>query len=191
MTDNGQFIPMTCPNCGGKLMISEKQEKVICSYCGNSFLLPKNTNSTSESIENHLKLAKIAQGMEKFDEALDHCDKVLELDADNYLAWYGKALAYGWRDPKDYNHYRDAHDYFLKSIDNAPEKEKPLLQQNAAFEIYSMCNQKYAEIISNYNDFQIYYDKLKSSTNQFIFKRYSYETFSISDGFFPLYNSFR
>ena len=92
-----QFIPAVCPSCGGKLMISEKQDKAICSYCGNPFVVNKNSSGPQVTVENYLKLAKDvydnnnAYNDKGLDEADNYYTKVLELDPENYLAWYGKA----------------------------------------------------------------------------------------------------
>ena len=139
MSNDTQFIPLTCPNCGGQLMISEKQEKAICSYCGNPFLISKNTNLPYGNVENFLKLAKAAQELSKFDEASSYYDKALELDPDNYLAWYGKAISRGWSSTIEDYFIGEAIAYFNKAIEYSPEAEKPVIEQNAAIEVAIMC----------------------------------------------------
>jgi len=139
MSNDIQFIPMTCPNCGGQLMISEKQEKAICSYCGNPFLISKNANPPYGTVENFLKLAKAAQELGKYDEASSYYDKALELDPDNYLAWYGKAFAHGWSSTIEDYFVGEAIAYFKKAIENSPEAEKSVIEQNVAIEVAQMC----------------------------------------------------
>ena len=142
MSNDIKFIPMICPNCGGQLMISEKQEKAICSYCGIPFLLSQSTGSNHGQVENYLRLAKTALDLRKTDEAYDYYSKALELEPDNYLAWYGRACAKGWTiADDDFSPVEEARSYFDEAIENAPPELKTVIQQNAAVEIALMCCQ--------------------------------------------------
>jgi len=135
MNDNVQFIPMVCPNCNGKLMISEKLKEAVCNYCGNKFMLFNNTNITNESCEKFLKLAKSEEDLEQYVEALKYYNKALEIDPENYLAWFGKAFTIGKTSTIDTPLLSEAKKYFIKAIDKAPQAEKHDLEQKAAIDI--------------------------------------------------------
>jgi tetratricopeptide (TPR) repeat protein len=153
---------MVCPSCGGQLMISEKQEKIICSYCGIQFVVSKNSSGSQVSTENFLKLAKDAHNIGKLDEAFNYYNRALELEPENYLAWYGKAeivedrftqrsdegrIAFIKLEPligggglsNGMNKFRETKAYFKKAIECVNETKNQTVTENVNFEIASIC----------------------------------------------------
>jgi len=133
------FIPMTCPGCGGELMISTKQEKAICNYCGKPFLVMKNSSKTEASAENYIRLAKMAQSAQNSKEAYEYFSKALELEAENVIALYGKAQVTGGLSTLEYPRIDEAISYFREAINLCPNDERSVLQKKAAMEIAEMC----------------------------------------------------
>jgi hypothetical protein len=88
------FIPARCPSCGGELMIPDDMKKVICSHCGTTFLLEETQpQAPAPTIENWLRLADTALEGGNSGEALKYYNKILEIDAQHWIAWAGKGKA--------------------------------------------------------------------------------------------------
>lgn len=156
-----QFIPITCPNCGGDLRISDKQDEAICNYCGKPFLVRDNSRKAEVSIEKYLVLAKTALESNNSDEAYIYYSKALEIEPDNYIAWYGKAEATGWSSSLQSFNFDEATLYFEKAINFAPPTEKQRIQENSNICLAILCGVHALEALrtfQEYRDFLI--DKL-------------------------------
>ena len=114
-----QFIPMTCPSCGGEMMVSSKLDQTICNYCGKSFLVVGDVKGGEPAAKNFIELADatlnsmdwgvghnyVAKEFEwepmnqKYIEAHNFYTKALEIDPKNYKAWFGKAATTFWNLP--------------------------------------------------------------------------------------------
>jgi len=91
------FVPVTCPTCGGELMLPKNQKQAICSYCGNKFLLEKNKkDEVTPSVENWLNLGWDALKSGSHQNAHIYFSKILEVDFMNEDAWFGKGIASGY-----------------------------------------------------------------------------------------------
>lgn len=85
-----EFIPATCPSCGGELRVPNNRDNVNCMYCGQQVII-HNPNNVSQraNIDNWMKLANAA-GDSNAQEAIHYYNKILEFEPENYLAWFGK-----------------------------------------------------------------------------------------------------
>jgi len=92
-----KFVPITCPTCGGELMLPKNQKQAICSYCGNKFLLEKiKKDEDKPSVENWFNLGKDALQSGSHQKAHEYFSKILEIDFANDEAWFGKGIASGY-----------------------------------------------------------------------------------------------
>jgi tetratricopeptide (TPR) repeat protein len=134
-----QFIPMTCPNCGGELMISSILDQAICNYCGRSFLVVKDDQGDGPTAKNYIEIAHAALKSNNYVEAYEYYSKVLEIEPKNYKAWFGKAITTFWNLPfknrlsgnllwEQMGRMDEATSYYSNAVMFAPEAEKPSLQ---------------------------------------------------------------
>jgi tetratricopeptide (TPR) repeat protein len=172
-----QFIPMTCPNCGGELMISSKLSQAICNYCGKSFLVVENKSKYEANAANFIQLAKIAYDSGNYEEAYGYYNKALELDPENYSAWFGKACTSFWNSEpfvplnKEFTYFAEeawrkmdqVKFYFEKAFSCAPEIKRESLQKNSQswlFYLWAECaqtiEQKFNDAFEHYggDDFE-------------------------------------
>lgn len=99
------IIPLKCPNCGGSLSINSEKDADICEYCKEAFVVKdaivnnyisyvvnNNISISTESVdinvdfpskENLLIRAKQYYKEGKYNQALDYCNKYLDLDPTN------------------------------------------------------------------------------------------------------------
>ena len=85
-----EFIPAICPNCGGELRVPEDRKIVKCMYCGHDIILHETKNNNLQpSVENWLKLADAVKEANP-EEAYGYYQKVLEVEPENWRAWFGK-----------------------------------------------------------------------------------------------------
>jgi predicted RNA-binding Zn-ribbon protein involved in translation (DUF1610 family) len=89
---------MKCPSCGGDLKVPTFQSEVVCSFCGNKFLLRQDYPSYDclKKAANYLKLALAKADSHKFQEALEYVDKAIEEDGGNFSLWIHRA-AWQWQ----------------------------------------------------------------------------------------------
>jgi len=90
-----ELIPAVCPECGGHLQETERYNKYKCMNCGKLFLLASEMSDIDErqrKIENLYKLANNARKNGNFSEAYESHSRILELDINNYKAWFGKGF---------------------------------------------------------------------------------------------------
>lgn len=102
------LVPAICPQCGGQIEVDKTQEAAVCKYCGTPFIVEKainiysttvtNNNSfegatinvSGANIENLLKLANNALEAGNGEEAINFCNKALEIEPEKSEAWYIK-----------------------------------------------------------------------------------------------------
>lgn len=89
------FLPAKCPTCNGDLQVPDDKDFVTCMYCSATIRVRE---AISLKIENNapnlLKLANTNLDISNYDEAYHYYNRVLESDADNWEAWYGKGICY-------------------------------------------------------------------------------------------------
>jgi len=93
-----EFIPATCPKCGGELRVPQNIDVVKCMYCGVDVIL-YNPNKiiieTDIDVKKLMTLAKNAERGENYQEAYQYYKQILEYDTENWEAVLGKGFAAG------------------------------------------------------------------------------------------------
>lgn len=89
---DGMFV---CQGCG--LKYTPEEAKKLLQEVDGSAPSAAPAASSSSAIENNLKLAREAMNASNNEECEKYASKVLELDAENYEAWYLKGVAAAWQ----------------------------------------------------------------------------------------------
>ena len=83
-----------CQTCGADLDFEDDNEIVQCPYCGTrQSLLPENEEEQRRKIDSLLKRAFILIEDGEFKKADKFCERVLDIDPENALAYLGKLMA--------------------------------------------------------------------------------------------------
>ena len=83
-----------CKTCGAELDFDDDNEIVQCPYCGTrQSLLPENEDEQRRKIDSLLKRVFILLEDEEFKKADKYCERVLDIDPENALAYLGKLMA--------------------------------------------------------------------------------------------------
>ena len=98
-----------CQNCGSKYSIEKIKEIIV-----NESFDPNINNK--ENVKNYLNIAKNAYTANNITECENYCNKVLEIDSNNYGAWLLKGKSLGWQ-----SKIEESKIYFSNAIDNIPE----------------------------------------------------------------------
>lgn len=91
-----EFIPIKCPNCGGKINFPEGEKFTTCQYCGYEIkindpgILDVNFN-IKENANKLLELGTISEKGKNFEQAYNYFLRATEAEPNNSLAWLGKA----------------------------------------------------------------------------------------------------
>ena len=89
-------IVFKCRMCGGDLDIKDGETITQCPYCGSYQTLPINevaeTGNETSKVPSLLKRAFIFLEDGNFDRADDYCEKVLDIEPENALAYLGKLM---------------------------------------------------------------------------------------------------
>ena len=110
---------LNCPSCGGQLEISESLEIAHCMYCGTKILLQEQEASDEEvQIELYKELSNNALLAENYDEAIQYCNQVLEIDPKDVDSWITKAVTTLWLPQYSFG-YDEAMNYLNKAYDEA------------------------------------------------------------------------
>ena len=120
------LILVKCPSCGGDLTVTQTSGMIFCNYCGNKFELPKSTNQ-SPTLNNFLSLAKTAEEVKSYEDALNNYNKVLEIDPNNYEAWIGKGYCIFFRTTLANPNLNEMIGFFKKAYEVAPQDKKDLV----------------------------------------------------------------
>lgn len=102
-----QFVDAKCTNCGAKLEVDPNMKKASCSFCGAEFIVDQAINNynvhvnanmnigqatinvTGLNKNNLLLRAKEFEEHNKFDEAIDYYNRVLDIDFNDIVAQEG------------------------------------------------------------------------------------------------------
>lgn len=102
---------LTCEMCGST-DIAKQDGFFVCQTCGCKYSVEEakkmmiegtvDVQGTvkidhSDKIDNYYTLAENAYDSHNFQEAETYCNKIIELDATNYKAWFLKGKAVGWQ----------------------------------------------------------------------------------------------
>jgi hypothetical protein len=90
------FKAATCPSCGGALQLPDDRATVKCMYCGVDVIVREAIQAAAiGNVDNWLKIARTAARAGNHQEAYEYFTRVLEVNADNIEAWFGKGEAAG------------------------------------------------------------------------------------------------
>lgn len=139
------FKAAKCPNCAGDIQVPDDRDSVKCMYCGSDIVVREAIKLAGAEInlENILKLADEAMNSENYAEAYNYYTKILEIDPNNYKAWYGKAISAGWQSSLANLRIGEILNGIEKAINLAPDNEKNELKINVATSLNQLVNAYY------------------------------------------------
>jgi tetratricopeptide (TPR) repeat protein len=114
------MIKLNCPSCNGKLELPDNLGVAHCMYCGTKILLEQNANENeSITLEHYIELKNVALKAKNYEEALQYCNSILEIDPKNVYAWIDKAVSTFYH-ITDQNSYEKSREYLKKAEQIAP-----------------------------------------------------------------------
>lgn len=136
---------LVCDLCGGKLTMGSGGI-AICESCGMEHSPDRMKEKVQEvkgtvrvdnshMIENYLEMANRAYQSSNNAEAEKYCNKIIEIEPDNYQALMLKGKTAGWQSTLDNNRFAEAINCFSSAIINAPEEEKENLIDDAKSQV--------------------------------------------------------
>ena len=144
---------LTCEMCGGTDLV--KQDGLfVCQTCGTKYSVEEAKKmmiegtvevagtvkvDDSDRIENYLMMAQNAYDASNQKEAENYCNKIIEIDPNNYKAWLLKGKAAGWQSTLRNLRIEEAVAAFNKALDNAPEDAIDEVKDEAGDETISLC----------------------------------------------------
>lgn len=150
---DGMFV---CQTCGTKYSVEEAKKMMIEGTVDVSGSTVRVDNSAS--IENYFKMAESAYDSSNQKEAESYCNKIIEIEPDNYKAWLLKGKAAGWQSTLGNLRLEEAVNCFSKAVDNSPEDDKERVKKEAAdeldnlsFALVSLTCNNYAKNASEHN----------------------------------------
>lgn len=94
MKQDGVFV---CQSCGCKYSVEEARKMMVEGTVEVTGTVRVDDSAVKkEQINNYLEMAKTALDGEDIEGVVSYCDRILEIDRDNYEAWILKAKAAGW-----------------------------------------------------------------------------------------------
>lgn len=130
------MIKLTCPSCNGSLELPDDMNVAHCLYCGTRILLNEDKNTSN--IQQYIKLSKVALDAKNYDEAIEYCNKALEIDFNNIDAWVDKALATFWLTTVADHKYKEAMSYLEKAESISPNEERIIVAINMIKDSYAL-----------------------------------------------------
>jgi tetratricopeptide (TPR) repeat protein len=123
-----KLIKAKCPSCSSDLEIADNKEYYTCTYC-KSVILNEDFKKDKDNLENLLDIALMANNTGNFQEAIEYCNRVLEVDINNVKALFFKSgaifgLSYG-----DITKMREALAYAKKAYLLADEPDKKIIKE--------------------------------------------------------------
>ena len=140
---------LTCEMCGSTDLL--KQDGVfVCQTCGTKYSVEDakkmmiegtvNVSGTvkvdnTDKINNYLEMAEAASDAGNNQEAESYCNKVIEIEPANYLAWMIKGKAAAWQSTLQNSRVDEGVAAFVKAIYNAPDDDKEVVIEYAKEQI--------------------------------------------------------
>lgn len=94
LKQDGAFV---CQSCGCKYSVEEARKMMVDGPVEvTGTVQVDHTQQKKEQVQNYLNMAKTALEGEDGDSVLTYCNKVLEIDTENYEAWRMIAMSAGW-----------------------------------------------------------------------------------------------
>ena len=126
---------LTCEMCGSTELV--KQDGFfVCQTCGTKYSVEEAKKMMiegtvevqgtvkidhSDKIDNYYVLAENAYDSHNFQEAETYCNKIIELDASNYQAWFLKGKTVGWQSTLKNVRIEECIMCFSKALQLVPE----------------------------------------------------------------------
>lgn len=118
----------------------------VCDDCGMSYSKDRMQEKVQEIrgvvrvdnshlVENYLNLAQNANDSDNKSEAELYCNKIIEIEPQNYRAWLIKGKAAGWQSTLANIRFVESVNCFRNSIQHAPEEKKEELKNESIEEI--------------------------------------------------------
>lgn len=146
LKDGGVFV---CQSCGCKYTVEEAKKMMVE---GTVEVTGTVKVDNSAFVDNYLNLAKNAFDSDNNAECERYCNQVLEIDANNYLAWYYKGCAAGWQSSIANDRIMEASRCFLTSLSNAPEEEKRKVVALSCSQVKKLCTALVSICCNNYSE---------------------------------------
>lgn len=157
---------LTCEMCGSTELM--KQDGVfVCQTCGTKYSVEEAKKmmvegtvevagtvkvDDSAKIANYYTMAENAYDASNQKEAESYCNKIIEIEPNNYKAWLLKGRAAGWQSTLANIRVEESVNCFNKAIDNAPEDKVEEVKKVASDEIsklslalITLCCDNYSE----------------------------------------------
>jgi tetratricopeptide (TPR) repeat protein len=110
------MINLKCTSCGGTLSVPDNLSVANCIYCGAKILLTESESHKDQlKLKSYTEISESALKAQNYQEAVDYCNKILEIDSKNFLAWINKAIATFWLTTEANNRYDEAFSYLDKA----------------------------------------------------------------------------
>ena len=158
---------LTCEMCGSTDLV--KQDGVfVCQSCGTKYSIEEAKKmmvegtvdikgtvkvDDSDKISNYLLMAKNAYEAENKKEAEEYCNKIIEVEPNNYEAWFIKGKAAGWQSTLAKIRIEETVNCFVKAIENAPKDKCEEIKADAAKETESLSMALVTLCCNNYSKF--------------------------------------
>lgn len=122
MKQDGVFV---CQSCGCKYSVEEARKMMVEGTVEvTGTVRVDNSAAREEQIRNYLEMAKSALDGEDIEGAVSYCDRILEIDRDNYEAWILKAKAAGWGSSLNNIKVPQALTAAKRAVNLAPDSQK-------------------------------------------------------------------
>ena len=132
--EEGVFV---CQSCGCKYSVEEAKKLMIEGNVDVSGSTVKVDDSGK--IENFELLAENAYMSNNLAEAENYCNKIIELDPENYNAWLIKGKAAGWQSTLANVRTKETILAFATALTNAPEDKQEEIKKDIESEVQKMC----------------------------------------------------
>ena len=139
---------LVCDLCGGKLVMVAGGI-AVCDSCGmehSANLLKEKIQEikgtvridNSHKIQNYLEMANNAYESVNNVEAELYCNKIIEIDPTNHMAWFLNGKAAGWQSTLQNSRLLESVSAFSKAITNSPEEEKEELISQSTEQVINL-----------------------------------------------------
>ncbi len=137
---------LTCEMCGSNNLV--KQDGVfVCQTCGTKYSIEEAKKMMIEGtvrvdnthlIQNYLEMAERAYKSGNNEEVESYCNKIIEIEPNEYRALMLKGKAAGWQTTLQNNRFSEAINCFSSAVSNAPEEEKGELIKDAKNQVENL-----------------------------------------------------
>lgn len=122
MKQDGVFV---CQSCGCKYSVEEAKKMMVEGTVEvTGTVRVDDSSAKKEQINNYLEMAKTALDGEDIEGVVSYCDRILEIDRDNYEAWMLKAKAAGWGSSLENIKVPQALTAAKRAVNLAPDSQK-------------------------------------------------------------------